>query len=174
MKKEDLLWIFAYPLYQLIGTFRHEASHAIVAMIEGNVIEKFVFWPTSRGWGYVSWDGPSSVASIAAPYICDLLTFVLFFLVCMTVILKRRWLWINLVAIGIVSPLVNSAYNYKGGFGGTNDVGWLLQQGPPMAVHAYFWITMIAYLLGLILVFTVSRMARTTRLNTMAQRQQSR
>jgi hypothetical protein len=168
MKKTDLLWILAYPLYQLIGTFRHEASHALVALLEGHVIHKFVFWPTSRGWGYVSWDGPSTVASIAAPYICDLLTFLFFFAVCMTVILKRRWLWINMVAIGIISPLVNSAYNYDFGRAKTNDVGWLFNQIPPMVVHAYFWITMLAYLVGLILVFTVSRMAKRTRLERLA------
>jgi hypothetical protein len=169
MKKQDLLWILAYPLYQLIGTFRHEASHALAGMMQGNVITEFVFWPTSRGWGYVSWEGPTTVASIAAPYLCDLLTFLLFFAVCMAVVLRRRWLWINMVAIGIISPLINSAYNYRGGLRSTNDVGWLLQQMPPMAVHAYFWITMFTYLIGLILVFTVSRMARTARSTTAKQ-----
>jgi len=163
MKKGDLLWILAYPLYQLIGTFRHEASHALVAMAQGNVITEFVFWPTSGYWGRVAWDGPPTVASMAAPYICDLLTFLIFFLVCMTVVPKRRWLWINAVAIGIISPLINSTYNYQGGLRNTNDVGWLSQQMPPMVVHGYFWCTILAYLVGLILVFTVSRMARSTR-----------
>jgi hypothetical protein len=163
MKKRDLLWIFAYPLYQIIGTFRHEAGHALVALFEGNTIDKFVFWPTSRGWGYVVWDGPSTVANIAAPYILDLLTFLLFFLVCMVFVFRRRWVWINAVAIGIISPLVNSAYNYEGGLGSNNDVGWLLKRIPPGIVHTYFWFTILAYAVGLILVFTISRMARAAR-----------
>jgi len=123
MKKGDLLWILAYPLYQLIGTFRHEASHALVAMAQGNVITEFVFWPTSGYWGRVAWDGPATVATMAAPYICDLLTFLIFFLVCMTVISRKRWLWVNGVAVGIISPLVNSFYNYQGGLRKTNNSG---------------------------------------------------
>jgi hypothetical protein len=163
MKKQDLLWILAYPLYQIIGTLRHEAGHALVAMLEGNTITEFVFWPTSEGWGYVSWDGPATVANVAAPYILDLLTFLLFFGVCMGVVFKRRWVWINAVAIGIISPLVNSTYNYRGGLRSNNDVGWLLQRISPAVVHGYFWLTIAVYAVGLILVFTVSRMVQTPR-----------
>ncbi len=163
MKAKDLLWIFAYPLYQLIGTFRHEAGHALVALLQGETVTKFVFWPTSSGWGYVVYEGPSTVAGIAAPYILDLFTFLFFFLLCMLVIFRRRWIWINAVAIGIISPLINSAYNYRGGLRSNNDVGWLLKQIPPGIVHTYFWFTMTAYAVGLILVFTVSRMARAAR-----------
>jgi hypothetical protein len=163
MRKTDLLWIFAYPLYQIIGTFRHEAGHALAALLEGETITEFVFWPTSSGWGYVVWEGPSTVASIGAPYILDLLTFAVFFTVCMTVVFRRRWVWINAVAIGIISPLINSAYNYRGGLRSNNDVGWLFKQISPGIVHGYFWLTMLAYFGGLILVFTVSEMARASR-----------
>ena len=52
-KLVDLLWIAAAPLYLLIGTARHEGSHALVALMEGAKVAKFVFWPTERGWGYV-------------------------------------------------------------------------------------------------------------------------
>jgi len=166
MKKKDFLWILAYPLYQLIGTFRHESSHALVALAQGNRITELVFWPTSGYWGYVSWDGPRAIASIAAPYVCDLLTFILFFLVCMTVVFNRRWLWINCVAVGIISPLVNSSFNYQGGLHRTNDVGWLLNHMSPMVVHGYFWCTLASYIIGLILVFTASRMTRSTQSRT--------
>lgn len=168
MKKTDLLWVLAYPLYQLIGTLRHEASHALAALLQGGEITKFVFWPTQGYWGYVSMSGaPTSGAGATAidvaPYLVDALTFLVFFTICMLVICKWRWLWINLIAIGIVSPLVNSAYNYNFGHSLTNDVGDLMRQLPPTLVHTYFWMTFIAYLTGLILVFTSSRMARKTK-----------
>ncbi len=58
MRRADLLLALAYPLYQIVGTLRHEASHAAIARLEGTPIERFVFWPTIRdglgfSWGYV-------------------------------------------------------------------------------------------------------------------------
>ena len=130
MRKKDLLWILAYPIYQLIGTLRHEASHALVILAQGGEITDFTFWPTEGGyWGYVSWHGTASspaasIAIDAAPYLVDALTFLVFFTICMLIVFKWRWLWINLIAIGIVSPLVNSAYNYWVGVRtGRYDVG---------------------------------------------------
>ncbi|MGD8822851.1 MAG: hypothetical protein PVG63_07095 [Anaerolineales bacterium] len=170
MKKTDLLWILAYPLYQLVGTLRHEASHALMALSLGGEITQFVFWPSQGYWGYVAFrgvpsTGPGANLIDAAPYLVDALTFLVFFTICMLVRFRWRWLWINLIAIGIVSPLVNSAYNYWVGVRTSHhDVGDLLAQIPPMLVHTYFWVTLMAYLIGLILVFTSSRMARVTRI----------
>lgn len=164
MRRTDLLWILAYPIYQLIGTLRHEGSHALVALAYGGKIEKFVFWPSEGRWGYVVYRGdPPQILMNAAPYLVDALTFLVFFTICMLVIFKWRWLWINLVAVGIVSPLVNSAYNYVGGLDGNNDVGSMLATTPTPLVHAYFWMTLTAYIIGLMLVFTNSRMARATK-----------
>lgn len=155
------MWILAYPLYQLIGTLRHEASHAIVAVIQGARIKEFVIWPTPGHWGYVNWEGRVTIAAIAAPYICDLLTFLVFFSGCMIARLgKRRWIWLNGVVVGIISPLVNSTFNYWGGLRGPNDVGVLLLEMRPAVVHGYFWLTIGLYLVGLTLVFTVSRTTR--------------
>ena len=144
----------------MIGTFRHEASHAVAAILEGNTITEFVFWPTERSWGYVNWDGPHTVANIGAPYLVDILTFGLFFAVCMLVRFDRRWIWINLIALGVISPLVNSYYNYTGGLQSMNDVGKLLVMLPPNLVHGYFWLTIGVYAVGLVVVFTMSRTAR--------------
>ena len=160
MKITDLLWILAYPVYQLIGTLRHEASHAMAAILEGARITEFVFWPTRGYWGYVRWNGPVSSATIGAPYLCDFLTFGVFFAVCLLVRFKRRWVWLNLVVIGILSPLVNSFYNYRGGLRGPNDVGKLLKLLPEDIVHGYFWVTISVYLVGLVVVFSLSRTLR--------------
>jgi hypothetical protein len=130
-------------------------------MLEGAKITEFVFWPTQGYWGYVAWDGPVTAASLGAPYLCDFLTFVLFFSVCMLVLFKRRWIWLNGIAIGILSPLINSVHNYRGRFGGKNDVGKLLEMLPENIVHGYFWVTISVYLVGLVIVFSLSRTERT-------------
>lgn len=173
MKKTDLLWILAYPVYQIVGTLRHEASHALVILAQGGEILEFTFWPTEGGyWGYTRWQGASMSASgataiDAAPYLVDALTFLIFFAICMLMIFKWRWLWVNLIAFGIISPLVNSAYNYWVGVRTSRyDVGDLMAAISPTIVHTYFWMTMAAYLIGLVLVFTASKMARRRRTQT--------
>ena len=50
MKKKDFLWLLLYPVYQTIGTFRHEGSHALAAMAEGAEVTQFVFWPSFDNW----------------------------------------------------------------------------------------------------------------------------
>lgn len=160
MKIIDLLWILAYPVYQILGTLRHEASHAIAAILEGAKVTEFVFWPTEGYWGYVVWEGQITALTNGAPYLCDLLTFGLAFWVCMMVDFKRRWVWLNIAILGILSPLINSFHNYRIGLRKPNDVGILLDKLSPTLVHSYFWVTMALYLIGLILVFRWSRTAK--------------
>jgi hypothetical protein len=156
LRRTDLVWLLAYPLYQLIGTFRHEATHAIVALLQGAVIEEFVFWPTwtdSRfRWGFARWSGDVNWVVTAAPYLCNLATFIIFFVVCTRVRFRRHWVWVNLVAMGLISPLVNSAYNYLNGTRGGGDVASLFRTLPTQVVHAYFVFTLAVYLVGLVLV----------------------
>jgi len=130
-------------------------------ILEGNKVTEFVFWPTQGYWGYVNWEGPRTAANMGAPYLCDLVTFGLVFSVCMLALFKRRWVWLNLIALGIISPLVNSYYNYTGGLRGPNDVGKLFKMLPEGIVHGYFWLTISTYLVGLVIVFSLSRTART-------------
>jgi hypothetical protein len=153
LRKRDLLWLLAYPLYQVIGTLRHELSHALVAWLEGATITEFKFIPTQGYWGYVRWSGPTDWLTLAAPYFVDLLTFVIFFWLCTSIKFHRHWLWLNAVIIGMLSPLVNTAYNYSGFIRGTNDIGRLLQVLPPFAVHAYMVLTILLYCIGLWWVF---------------------
>jgi len=163
VRRRDLLWILAYPLYQLIGTFRHEASHTLAAVLQGASLEEFVFWPTWAGsslrWGYVSWSGPTNWVVTAAPYLCDLATFALFYLICTQWRFRRHWVWVNLVAIGLISPLVNSGYNYLNGLRGGGDVAQLLQTLGGPTVHGYFVATLAGYALGLFLTLRPRPMA---------------
>jgi hypothetical protein len=153
MKRKDLLWLLAYPIYQTIGTFRHEGSHALAAIAEGAEVTQFVFWPSfSHGrlfWGYLNWEGSTTWFMSAAPYFCDLLIFFVALLIILEVKPRRRWLWFNILMIGMLSCLVNSAYNYSGGLAGSfNDVGELLGVLDPVAVHLYFALTLLFYAWG--------------------------
>jgi hypothetical protein len=154
VKKKDFLWAFAYPIYQTIGTFRHEGSHALAAMAEGAKLTKFVFWPSFLNgkfyWGYTGWEGSTTWFTIAAPYFCDLLIFFAAILIVLEAKPKPRWLWFNILIIGMLSPFVNSAFNYFGGVAGSpnNDVGRLLSSLDPIAVHLYFGLTLLFYAWG--------------------------
>lgn len=157
LKKADLLWLLAYLLYQIIGTLRHEGSHALAGWLEGAAITEFVFWPSlDQGrflWGYVRFSGPTGWLTVAAPYFVDLLTFGLFFWLCTRLRFPHRWLWLNAVIVGMISPLANTAYNYLHASQAANDIAYLLRVLPPSAVHAYLIVTILLYALGLWLVF---------------------
>lgn len=151
--KRDLLWLILYPVYQTIGTIRHEGSHALAAMAEGAEVTEFVFWPSFRNgkffFGYVSWEGFTTWFTLAAPYFCDLITFFVALLVILEAKPQRRWLWLNILIIGMLSPLINSANNYIGGLRFLNDIGELLSDLNPTAVHLYFILTLLFYAWGL-------------------------
>lgn len=160
LRRKDLLWLLAWPVYQLIGTLRHEASHAVVVLREGGRIQEFVFWPAVGGgrgftWGYVRWEGPAGWPVMAAPYLCDALTYALCFCLLTRLAISRRWVWLNLVVVGLASPLVNSLYNYLGALRGRNDVAYLLRELPPGWVHGFFVLSIAAYALGLTVVLRV-------------------
>ena len=153
-KRKDLLWLLLYPVYQTIGTIRHEGSHALAAMVEGVKVTEFVFWPNfDKGkflWGYVRFDGSTTWFMRAAPYFCDLITFFVALLVILEAKPQRRWLWLNILIIGMLTPLLNSAYNYSGGLAGSlNDAGELLRDLNPIAVHLCFALTLLFYAWGL-------------------------
>ena len=152
-KRKDLLWLLLYPVYQTIGTIRHEGSHALAAMAEGAEVTEFVFWPNfdlgAFRWGYVSWEGVRTWFALAAPYFSDLITFFVALLIILEVKPQRRWLWLNILIIGMLSPLINSANNYFGGLRSLNDIGELLSDLNPIAVHLYFILTLLFYAWGL-------------------------
>jgi len=167
MKIRYLLWILAYPIYQVIGTFRHEGAHALAAILSGAEVTKFVFWPSMLDglfyWGYVIVTGHTGVLFSAAPYLLDLITYFFFFPLCMLVVFKRKWIWINLAVICLISPFANSLYNYRGRLSSLNDVNKILQVLPEGLVRGYFLFTLWIYLIGIFLVFAFSNTARNLR-----------
>lgn len=162
-RRSDLVWVLAYPLYQIIGTVRHEACHAAAVMLEGGRVTRFVFWPTTdRGflWGYVTWQGAADWLVSAAPYFGDLLTFVVCYALCTRVRFRRHWLWVNIAIIGLISPLVNSAYRYVSSFFRDGDLARVYAEVPAGAVHAYFIGTIALYI---VLLVRISRRDRSVR-----------
>jgi hypothetical protein len=165
MKRNDWLWVLAFPLYLVFGTVRHEGAHALSAILEGAQVTRFWVLP---GWhdgqlvfGYVRYLGHISWVTVGAPYFLDLLTFALVFPLCMRVVFKRRWVWLNLVILGLVSPAVNSTYQYLKPTQWTRgDVADLYGLLPEVAVHVYFILTLAGYAVGLKAVFSQSRQVR--------------
>jgi hypothetical protein len=104
-------------------------------------------------WGYVIYSEPAGWFVTFAPYLVDLLTFLLFFWICMRVPFFNRDIWLNAVILGLISPMINTIYNYRGQFNGSNDVAYLLKVLPDPFVHSYFWITIIFYVVGIWMVF---------------------
>jgi hypothetical protein len=174
IKKTDLLWLLVYPLYQLVGTARHEGSHALLAWLQGAQLRQFVVLPSWVNgrllWGYVQYDGQTTWLVTAAPYLIDLATYLICFSICLKRPFRRRWVWLNLVILGLISPLINSAYNYWGGLSSRNDVGNLLAELPDPVVHVYFIGTLLCYVIGLVIVF---RTSATTRLSIQPRGAQS-
>ena len=167
MRKRDLFWLGALPVYMLLGTIRHEAAHALAIWLHGAKIEEFVILPGFLDgqfyFGYVSWTGEDvSWAATAAPYFLDLLTFSVFFAISAFVRFNRRWIWLNLVIVGLISPLLNSGYQYlKPALGMYGDIPALLEELPQAYIHTYMSITILLYLIGLRYVFSRTRWNQT-------------
>lgn len=168
LRARDLLWLLAYPLYQVLGTIRHEASHALAARIEGARVVRFGVLPRldeRRGilWGYVVTEGHTTNFTSAAPYLVDVATYAAFFLLCMR-LRGPRWLWLNLAVTGVLSPAVDTAYAYlNAALRDIGDVAYLLRTGPAWAVHACFAAAIAAYGAGVAALLEVSRFARLAR-----------
>lgn len=163
MRKTDLLWVLAYPLYQTLGTIRHEGSHALAAYLEGGEVTKMVFLPSIHPkygilWGYVLFKGPVTWLTSAAPYACDVLTFAISFLACKYFLRMPHWLWLNIVVLGILSPFVNTTYAYiRSLWKPYNDVGAILQALPHWSVHVTFTALIVAFFFGLMDILLFSR-----------------
>lgn len=160
LRLTDLWWLLAYPVYQTLGTIRHEGSHAIAAKIEGADVTKFVWYPqTDQGrftWGYTEWTPGSATGwfTDAAPYLCDALWFAAFFFIVTRIAWKNHYIWLNVVILGMLSPFVNSFWQWMAGIFGSKetDVAKWLDAGPDALIHLYFLVTCTAYVLGLLVV----------------------
>lgn len=148
-----ILLLLVWPFYQIIGTARHELSHALAAKLHGATITRIHIFPSWRKgsrpvWGYTAWRGGRTTWSVsAAPYVCDLITALVFFPVCRWLVRRDWWLWFHCWAFGLWAPLLNSAYAYFFGIPSTsgNDVAQVMRRVPREAVHLWFVVTLAFY-----------------------------
>lgn len=161
MKKTDLWWLCGYPVYQVIGTIRHEMSHALGAVLQGATLTEISVLPSLHPqwgffWGYVRWvGGHADWLTAAAPYFCDLIVAAACVPLCLRLRRLPRWLWLNLFILGLLSPFFNLAYNYlKVLLLHRGDVAHILAELPDVPVH-------LAFVAALLLVgFAAARVSR--------------
>ena len=127
----------------LVTTFRHEGSHALTALLQGVELREVRLFPGIREdvgfyFGYVIRGDGGTWLIDAAPFFSALVWATAAYLILMNMSVHRR-LWLPAVFVGLVSPLVDLAYNYQVGFWreGT-DVSDLLASQPSVIVHLYF------------------------------------
>jgi hypothetical protein len=123
-------------------------------MAEGTKIKEFVFWPSFHdgefSFGHIALKGSTTWFMWAAPYCCDLILFFIALLIILEAKPQHRWLWLNILIIGMLSPFLNSVYNYCNVLvGNFNDLGVLLFHLNPITVHLYFVLTLLFYAWGL-------------------------
>jgi hypothetical protein len=65
-------------------------------------------------WGSVRWSGSTTWLSLAAPYFCDLLTFLSGYCLLRARMGVPRWVQVQIFVVCLISPIINSLYNYQG------------------------------------------------------------
>jgi hypothetical protein len=147
----DWLWTIGLPIYILIGTARHELAHAFAATLEGARVQGIHLIPSLTPhhgvlWGYVNWTGTTTWLSLAAPYFCDLLTFLLGAWIFCSRITMPRWIRVQVFVIGVLSPAINSLFNYAAAlYNPTADVARVVTTVPFGWVVAWVVVSLAVY-----------------------------
>ncbi len=108
------------PLYQILGTIRHELMHALFGKWNGLRITKIHVWPGLLDgrwmWGYVQWEGqPKSLPWMRhvylAPYYINFVCLVSGVLI-LNLVEWENFHWLAVTAIVLViSPVIDTLYN---------------------------------------------------------------
>ena len=108
---------------------------------------------SNRGvlWGYVNWTGTTTWISLAAPYFCDIVTFLLGCWIFRSRITMPHWIRVQVFAIGVVSPAVNSLYNYQALWHNPSaDVPRVMTMIPPVWVGAWIVLSLVMCCIGIV------------------------
>ena len=150
-RRRDWLWFWALPIYILIGTARHELSHAFAATLEGARVQSIHLIPSLAPhhgvlWGYVNWTGTTTWLSLAAPYFCDLLTFLLGIWIFRSRVTMPRWVRVQVFVVGVLSPAINSLFNYAAAlYNPTADIARVATTVPRAWVIAWVVVSLAIY-----------------------------
>lgn len=164
LRAGDLWWVLASPVYLVLGTLRHEGSHLLVGLAQGGRIGAFSILPSDRGWGFVQMQGGQiSWLTFAAPYLGDALVFAAGYVWAFRIAPTRRWLFVNVFVVMMLSPLINTANNSVGGLASSgSDFFWLGRQFGAVAVTVASGLAIASYSYGILRVLTRSPMACTS------------
>lgn len=139
----------------MVLVFRHEAGHAAGALLFDEArITSFSILPRISEQGalirpHVRVAGSTSAMTRFAPYLLHVAGFLIFLPICLATLRLRRWIWLNLVILGLFLPLLDTLGNYAVGLvRARSDVGRLLGAWPDGWVHLYFLGTIAFYQYG--------------------------
>lgn len=116
----DVLWhVLAYPIYQILGTLRHELCHAAAAKAFGATITELSVLPCRRDgqwyWGYTRWvgdlTGDQRSAVRRAPYAIDVLLIAVWFILFYPNEFESFHLFAFTAVMLLVSPVADIVYN---------------------------------------------------------------
>ncbi|NPV78240.1 MAG: hypothetical protein HPY59_17930 [Anaerolineae bacterium] len=149
----DFLWLLFLPGYMLVDTLRHELSHALAAWLMGVRVLTINIIPGRQlgyfSFGYVILDENANWLVVAAPYFCDLALFVAVFGLIRFRRFERRWVYINLVMMGLLSPLYNSLSGFINSKAIYNDVARLMMIFSEVTISYVFLFVILFYLIAL-------------------------
>lgn len=113
-----ILNIVLYPIYQILGTLKHEGAHALGAKIQGLRILEFRYLPSRIDgrwyWGYVRFDGMPNTTTRLMPYYVDAIVFIIGVSLFWT---NEEWwaqhaqLFLPSFILTIILPIVDVIYN---------------------------------------------------------------
>ncbi len=146
LEGRGLLWALAWPALILLNAPLHEASHALAGLAGGQRIVEFQAWQLAGN--YVRFGGTVGWPVVAAPFFRDLALFVPAAAILSRLSPRRRGPWMGLFMAGMLVPLWDTTLEYVGVFvGRSTDVAKLFGMLGPGIVHAWFAISLLAYLL---------------------------
>ena len=117
MWKDMLYMLCLYPVVQILGTIRHELSHAAAAKLAGYKILELRVFPGFNNkefyWGYCRYDKPTTSTISLAPYWVAAVNCVLGVpLAIYTYETLPFFWWALLTVVMVVSPLFDILYNF--------------------------------------------------------------
>lgn len=112
--------LLLYPVYQILGTLKHEGAHALVGVAQGlRVLEFHVLPERVNGqwfWGRVLMSGRLSPLGFLAPYIVDVIVFTIGVLTAGHWVsgdwwITHVWMFFMTMILLVVLPIVDLIYN---------------------------------------------------------------
>ena len=157
MKRSDAIWLLMLPVYMALDTLRHEASHALAGWLFGGNVLEIHFLPNRNlghfSFGYTVLTVELNWLILGAPFIVDMIVFAMAFWLCLHYQQMPRWLWVNVVILGMFLPALDTYQAWWGSQERMNDAAHLLKMTSPWLVHGCFLLALRLYAIGILIVW---------------------